>query len=358
MGDRLIIEIEKELTGCRLSIELAIAAEIFVLFGPSGAGKTQILNALAGLMTPDRGEISLDGRLLFRKRADQQLVNLPARERRMAMVFQQYALFPHLTARENIAFPLGRDSGEADRLLHRMQLDQLADRYPHELSGGQQQRVAIARALAADARVLLLDEPFSALDRPIRDQLHRELMALQEETGLVIVYVTHSLDDALTAGQRVAIINQGRIEQVSGLSEIFTRPRSRSVLEIIGVPNLLEGVRREGGIDWDGLSLQVSSCHSGRNGQSVSAYIPAEEIIIGPPESRDNLMTNRFNGRIVRLHSSGLIQRIWVEMPNRRTIECAVRDGLPYLNGEIVQITIPAARIICVEESQAGRPGA
>ncbi len=355
MGDRLIIGIEKELSGFRLMIDLSIAAEIFVLFGPSGSGKTQILNALAGLMNPDRGEIRLDGRTLFRSLDDSVTINLPTRERRMAMVFQQYALFPHLTARENVAYPLRKDKSNADRLLQRMQLDHLAGRYPYELSGGQQQRVAIARALAADAKVLLLDEPFSALDRPIRDQLHRELIALQEETGLVIVYVTHSLDDAMTAGNRVAIINGGRIEQVSSLTEIFTHPRNRSVLEIIGVPNVINGTIKEDGLEWSGLGLMTKVQQKGRLGEVVTAYVPSEEITIEGIDgevngSLDDSHQNRFRGRVVRSQASGLVQRHWVELPNRQLIESARRDGRRYLNGEMVEVKIPADRIIFVEK--------
>ncbi|MFM8393655.1 MAG: ABC transporter ATP-binding protein [Acidobacteriota bacterium] len=351
MDERLIIEIEKELAGCRLAINLSIAAEIFVLFGPSGSGKTQTLHALAGLMAPDRGQISLDGHLLFNQQGNSATVNLPARRRRMAMVFQQYALFPHLTARQNIAFPLRGDRRAADRLLERMQLEALADRYPHELSGGQQQRVAIARALAADAQVLLLDEPFSALDRPIRDQLHRELIALQEETGLVVVYVTHSLDDALTAGHRMAIINQGRIEQVSGLSEIFTRPRSRAVLEIIGVPNLFDGLCDDGSLNWDGLQLRLSDSRARMSGRIVSAYIPAEEVRVEADRLSLGESVNRFPARIVRSQSSGLTRRIWMELPNGRTIETAVRHGGYFSPGEMVEVSIPPERIICVDDN-------
>lgn len=329
-----------------------VGAEILVLFGPSGAGKTQTLNALAGLMTPDRGEIVLDGQSVFSHwEGRNERINLPARERRIAMVFQQYALFPHLTARENIGYPVRdrhRARLRANELLGRMQLDSLADRYPHELSGGQQQRVAIARALAADARVLLLDEPFSALDRPIREQLHRELMTIQEETGLVVIYVTHNLDDALTAGHRMAIINQGRIEQVAGLGEIFTRPRNRAVLEILGVPNIFTGLVAGNGVVWDGLFLAVAT-GSHRQGERIDCYIAAEDITIieeGRGATSTTHCPNQVEGRVLRSQHSGLFQRIWIDAGGNRMLEAAVRTGRRYGIGERIVAVLPSDRLI------------
>jgi len=193
---RLVVDIEKQFGAFHLQIQLAVGAGVCVLFGASGAGKTQTLNAIAGLMTPDSGEITLDGIPFFRHRDSGAKINLPARERHVGYVFQQYALFPHLTALENVAYALWRRPDARKRaieLLERMHLGRLADRYPAELSGGQQQRVAIARALAADSKVLLLDEPFSALDRANRERLHQDVLSLQAESQLVVLYVTHNL---------------------------------------------------------------------------------------------------------------------------------------------------------------------
>ena len=220
----LKVNIEKRLASFNLSVQIEVGAEILVLFGPSGAGKTQTLNAIAGLTTPDAGEITLDGTVFFRSpetAGKQPSINLPARKRRVGYVFQQYALFPHLSALDNVSYALWRQPRarqRAEALLDRMRLAELANRYPHELSGGQQQRVAIARALAMEPRVLLLDEPFSALDSEIRTQLHQDLLRLQAEAELIALYVTHNLEDAYTVGHRLAVVRNGRIERLQSIS--------------------------------------------------------------------------------------------------------------------------------------------
>lgn len=228
---RLKVNIEKRLATFNLSVQIEVGAEILVLFGPSGAGKTQTLNAIAGLMTPDAGEITLDGTVFFRSSG----VNLPARKRHVGYVFQQYALFPHLTALENVSYALWRQPRareRADALLERMRLTELANRYPHELSGGQQQRVAIARALAMEPRVLLMDEPFSALDSEIRKQLHADLLKLQAEAELIVIYVTHNLEDAFTVGHRLAVVRNGRIEQIGAPRDVYPQTTSPLVMEV------------------------------------------------------------------------------------------------------------------------------
>jgi molybdate transport system ATP-binding protein len=226
---RLKVNFEKRLADFNLCVQIEVGAEILVLFGPSGGGKTQTLNAIAGLVTPDAGEITLDGAVFFRASSetrDTHTINLPARNRRVGYVFQQYALFPHLTALENVSYALWRQPharARAEALLERMRLAELANRYPHEMSGGQQQRVAIARALAMEPRVLLMDEPFSALDSEIRKQLHQDLLKLQEEAELIVIYVTHNIEDAFTVGHRLAVLRDGRIERVGAPGDLYPR---------------------------------------------------------------------------------------------------------------------------------------
>jgi molybdate transport system ATP-binding protein len=235
---RLKVNIEKRLATFKLFVQLEVGAEILVLFGPSGAGKTQTLNAIAGLMTPDAGEITLDGTIFFQSsgvRRRNPALNLPARNRHVGYVFQQYALFPHLSALENVSYALWRQPRARERaeaLLERMRLAELANRYPHELSGGQQQRVAIARALAMEPRVLLLDEPFSALDSEIRKQLHQDLLRLQSEAELIVIYVTHNLEDAFTVGHRLAVVRNGRIEQIGVPRDVYPPTTNPLVMEM------------------------------------------------------------------------------------------------------------------------------
>ncbi|MCW5854198.1 MAG: ATP-binding cassette domain-containing protein, partial [Anaerolineae bacterium] len=186
---RLHLDIQKHLASFVLNVQLDLGSEILVLFGPSGAGKTQTLNAIAGLAAPDTGEIALDGVTFFRRRRPGPPVNIPARQRRIGYVFQNYALFPHMTAVDNVAYALWRQPHARARALaylDHLRIAHLADRTPAEMSGGQQQRVAIARALAAEPRVLLMDEPFSALDLAVRERLHHDLRTLQAEQGLVV----------------------------------------------------------------------------------------------------------------------------------------------------------------------------
>jgi molybdate transport system ATP-binding protein len=235
----LRIDFEKRLATFDLRVRLEVGAEILVLFGPSGAGKTQTLNAVAGLATPDAGEIVSGDDVFFRSGQNGNAFNLPPRKRQVGYVFQQYALFPHLTALENVAYALWRQPGARERaqaLLERMHLAQLSSRYPHELSGGQQQRVAIARALAMKPRVLLMDEPFSALDSPTRQRLHQDLIALQQEERLIVVYVTHNLADAFAVGHRLAIMREGRIEQVGVPEDVRRNPANPLVLAALGIP--------------------------------------------------------------------------------------------------------------------------
>ena len=234
---RLKVNIEKRLANFNLSVQIEVGAEILVLFGPSGAGKTQTLNAIAGLTTPDAGEITLDGTVFFRSSGapnKASTVNLPARKRRVGYVFQQYALFPHLSALENVAYALWRQPHAQQRakaLLERMRLTELAHRYPHELSGGQQQRVAIARALAMEPHVLLMDEPFSALDSEIRGRLHQDLLKLQAEAELIVIYVTHSLEDAFTVGHRLAVVRNGTIERIGEPRDVYPHPTNAAPAE-------------------------------------------------------------------------------------------------------------------------------
>jgi molybdate transport system ATP-binding protein len=313
-----------------LDIELAVGCEILVLFGPSGSGKTTTLNAIAGLCTPDSGEILLDGKTLFCKRCTGPAVNLPARSRGVGYVFQQYALFPHLTAAQNVAYGLHRRAdGRQVALAHlgRMGLGHLADRYPEQMSGGQQQRVAIARALAAEPKVLLLDEPFSALDVAVRQRLQADLTALQRDLGLVVIYVTHRLEDAFAVGQRLAVLHDGRLDQIGPIEDVFRYPATRQVAEAMGLGNLFQARVVEAGLgrlllDWDGLELEAAPQDIAR-GSLATLYIRPEDIKVLYPDRpvMAAVSHNQITGRIVASSLGPGVRVLEVLLPNGHQVE-------------------------------------
>ncbi|MEF3046512.1 ABC transporter ATP-binding protein [Pseudotabrizicola sp. L79] len=220
--------------------------EFFTLLGPSGCGKTTLLRLIAGFEMPTSGTILLDG---------QDVTDLPPNRRPVNTVFQSYALFPHLTVRENVGFALkmqGRKAAEIDdrtnQMLALVKLETLAERKTAQLSGGQQQRVALARALAPQPKVLLLDEPLSALDLKLRKEMQTELKRLQKETGITFVFVTHDQEEALTMSDRVAVMSAGKLQQVAPPRDIYTAPVNRFVADFIGETNFLAASPVPGGM--------------------------------------------------------------------------------------------------------------
>jgi len=238
----------------RISFTVA-PGEFFTLLGPSGCGKTTTLRLLAGLETPDAGEITLQGRCLA---APDRGILVPIDKRNMGMVFQSYAIWPHLTVFENVAFPL-RVRGEpraaikkrVQEALEIVGLGHLGQRGSTELSGGQQQRVALARAIVYTPALLLLDEPLSNLDVKLREQMRAELQALHKRLNLAVVYVTHDQAEALALSDRIAVVNQGRLEQVGTPAEVYERPHTRFVGDFLGRTVIVKGtMRKDAGQTW------------------------------------------------------------------------------------------------------------
>lgn len=273
-----------QLGGFVYEAHLEAKDEIVVLFGHSGAGKSVSLQIIAGLLRPDSGHVAFDGKTLF---DSDRRIDMPPQARGVGYVVQELALFNHLTVAENIAFGMPRGTDRESRvasLLSLLSLEGFGDRKPRTLSGGQRQRVALARALARESRLLLLDEPFSALDETLRAGLRRELLRLRAELGLTIIFVTHDLREAHLLGDRLAVIDAGRVLQLDRREEVFRRPASRRVAELTGVSNVFPGrvtAVAEGGleIEANGLSLRCGSCQAGLEvGDEVDVAIRAERV--------------------------------------------------------------------------------
>ncbi|MDQ2065793.1 ABC transporter ATP-binding protein [Xinfangfangia sp. CPCC 101601] len=256
--------------------------EFFTLLGPSGCGKTTLLRLIAGFEMPSGGTILLDGT---------DITTLPPNKRPVNTVFQSYALFPHLTVAENIAFGLemlGKPKAEVQarvaEMLALVKLEAMAERKTSQLSGGQQQRVALARALAPQPKVLLLDEPLSALDLKLRKEMQIELKRLQTETGITFVFVTHDQEEALTMSDRIAVMSAGKIQQVGSAREIYISPRNRFVASFIGETNFLTGTAEDGALRLGtGERIEVAGLRAASGTTTVS--VRPEQLRLGAAEA-------------------------------------------------------------------------
>jgi iron(III) transport system ATP-binding protein len=239
--------------------------EFVSLLGPSGCGKTTTLRMIAGFIDPTAGTIEMDGQMLSSPSG-----SLPPERRQMSMIFQSYAVWPNMTVAENVAFGLRvrKLAGEEVRrrvgeMLDVVHMGHLAERYPAELSGGQQQRVALARALVIKPSVLLLDEPLSNLDANLREEMRFEIRRLHDEFRITTVYVTHDQAEAMVTSDRIAVMNQGRIEQVDNPHALYTKPRTRFVAGFIGRTNFIEGNAADGQITFDGFAVPRTAIEDG-----------------------------------------------------------------------------------------------
>ena len=290
-----------------VSLDVA-EGEFFVLLGPSGSGKSTLLRAIAGLTEVDHGRIMLFGR---------DVTQVSAREREVGFVFQNYALFRHMTVGENIEFALRvRREKPAERVRRRKELLELIglpgmdDRLPTQLSGGQQQRVAVARALAHKPKVLLLDEPFGALDAKIREELRRTIRAVQRELGITTVLVTHDQEEAFAMGDRLGVMNHGRLLEAGKPTELYSRPATRFVATFLGAANLL--LRREAHTPLD-PHADVGKAADARREQEVVAMLRPEEAELAP--DRDSLLTPFLGyGYVEDLLFTGALERLRVRM--------------------------------------------
>jgi putative spermidine/putrescine transport system ATP-binding protein len=259
--------------------------EFFALLGPSGSGKTTMLRMIAGLEVPDTGRIVISGKDVTR---------LPPYMRGIGMVFQDFLLFPHKTVAENIIFPLKMQKRSAEQKAENLKwvcdlvhLDGLEERYPHQLSGGQKQRVALARGLVSKPSLLLLDEPLANLDRELRKEMEIEIRRFQLELGIPFVYVTHNQEEALTMSDRMAIMRDGRMEQVGEKFSLYHQPTSLFVASFLGSPNAFEGTVTAvsdgiAEIDWHSHAIRARAHNGLKVGDAAVCYIKSERIEINP----------------------------------------------------------------------------
>jgi putative spermidine/putrescine transport system ATP-binding protein len=294
-------DVQKSYDGLSLvvkSLNLDIArGEFLTMLGPSGSGKTTCLMMLAGFEPATHGEIFLDGKPIN---------NVPPHKRGIGMVFQNYALFPHMTVAENLAFPLQvrkLDKPEIERKVKRalemVELPGFGNRRPIQLSGGQQQRVAVARALVFEPELVLMDEPLGALDKQLREQMQYEIKHIHESLGVTVAYVTHDQTEALTMSDRVAVFNDGIIQQLSAPDELYEAPQNSFVAQFIGENNRLHGevtslngetcgVRLDDGTEVKALKVNVSSV-----GDRTSLSLRPERVELDPEERMDNILTGK-----------------------------------------------------------------
>ena len=273
--------------------------EFLTLLGPSGSGKTTTLMMLAGFESPTAGEIVLDGKPITRT---------PPHKRNFGMVFQNYALFPHLTVGQNVAYPLtvrrtakAEQAARVAKALDMVQLKGMAERYPAQLSGGQQQRVALARALVFEPQLVLMDEPLGALDKQLREHMQIELKELHRQLGVTFVYVTHDQSEALTMSDRVAVFNDGAIQQVDVVDRMYEAPSNRFVAGFIGDSTMLHGTVRATDAERCGIVLTDGRVLTGINvnaaavGAAVEAGIRPERIVLHrqAPGERTNVLQSR-----------------------------------------------------------------
>lgn len=287
--------------------------QLVALLGPSGCGKTTLLRIIAGLESADSGQVILEG---------EDATNVHVREREVGFVFQHYALFRHMTVFDNIAFglrvrPRATRPSEAEikkrvtRLLDLVQLGFLADRYPAQLSGGQRQRIALARALAVEPRVLLLDEPFGALDAKVRKELRRWLRTLHDELHITSIFVTHDQEEALEVADQIIVMNKGNVEQIGSPREVYEQPATPFVFDFLGQANRFEGINQAGKIQFGADHIQLNSAKNGPQGNVIAFARPDELKIHAQPQ--DNAMQATF------------IRELWIA--GKVVAELEGRDG-------------------------------
>ncbi len=289
-----------------------VEGETLVLLGASGSGKTTILRIIAGLEKPGSGRVILHGK---------DVTNLPARERGVGVIFQSYALFPKMNVEKNIGYGLRlRKKSKAeieeitDGLIKLTGLEEHRKKSPSQLSGGQQQRVAIARALAYNPEVLLFDEPFGALDAQIRTRLRREIRALLKEIKVPSIFITHDQEEALELGDRIAVLNEGRLEQIGTPYDVYNKPATEYVATFLGAANLLLGIINDGKFEAEDIFLKIEDDPKVRDGQSVKLVFRPEDVFLRKPENLTQNYQQLTDGFVEEINFVGAFERVVVRL--------------------------------------------
>lgn len=304
-----------------LDIDFKARDEMVVLFGRSGSGKTTTLRCIAGLETPDSGHIDVNGQTYYDSKSG---INLQPQYRRPGYVFQNYALFPHMDVRQNIIYGLrGWDKKDKDERLHEMlrllHIEGLEERYPSQLSGGQKQRVALARALAPKPGILLLDEPFSALDMVVRMRLRERIKIIQKELGIPVIFITHSPEEAFSLADRVVVLHEGKIHQTGSPRDVFYSPADREVAELVGVSNIFDnaeviGVSSSGTV-LEGSGLQVVAATRIADSGHVSWGVRPENVHLKSYEDTSvSGIPNTFEGNVIDVTDKGSSKLVAVKL--------------------------------------------
>ncbi|MDK2892656.1 ABC transporter ATP-binding protein [Methanohalophilus sp.] len=309
-----------------LDINFEVGDEMVVLFGRSGSGKTTTLRCIAGLETPDSGHINVNGQIYYDSKSG---TNLQPQYRRPGYVFQNYALFPHMDVKQNIIYGLrGWDKKKKEERLYEMlrllHIEGLDDRYPSQLSGGQKQRVALARALAPKPDVLLLDEPFSALDMVVRMRLRERIKIIQKELGIPVIFITHSPDEAFSLADRIVVLHEGKVHQSGSPKDVFYSPADRAVAELVGVSNIFDNAKVSGsssmGTVLEGKGLQVVAAQV-VDSEYVSWGVRPENVHLKScNETMFSQKPNTFVGNVIDVTDKGSSKLLAVELDSSRFI--------------------------------------
>jgi spermidine/putrescine transport system ATP-binding protein len=342
-GDRVVLDVER--------LEIA-EGEFFSLLGPSGCGKTTTLRCIAGSVELDGGRILIAGR---------DVSNVPTHRRNLGMVFQKYALFPHLTVFENIGYGLnergvakGEVTSRVGESLELVSLGGFQERYPHQLSGGQQQRVAMARAIVYRPDVLLLDEPLSNLDVKLRVSMRSELKRLQRALGITTIFVTHDQQEALGMSDRIAVMNEGSVEQVGTPTEIYRRPSTAFVADFVGSTNLLGGTLESADAQTKMCRVRLTTgpvvsadCEAAMEpGAAVVATVKPEQVRLGPPDDPSGVLFGEIRSVSYLGRSYSYVVGVGRENVEMRQADRLELNGRAAEPGDRVSLTLRAVRVL------------